>query len=29
MMKELQQVLASYDGVPHFGKHFVKEIFDL
>lgn len=29
MMRELQEVLAKFDGVPHLGKHFIKEIFDL
>ncbi|KAL4496051.1 hypothetical protein ABPG72_015473 [Tetrahymena utriculariae] len=28
MMKELQIILAKFQGVPHLGKHFIKEIFD-
>jgi hypothetical protein len=27
MMRELQEILAPFEGVPHFGKHFIKDIF--
>lgn len=27
MMKELQEILAPFEGVPHLGKHFLKNIF--
>jgi hypothetical protein len=28
MMKELQEILAEFNGIPHLGKHYIKELFD-
>jgi hypothetical protein len=28
-MKELQEILAGFGGLPHWGKHFVMDVFDL